>query len=529
MADLSQLVGSQFAGRFLVERLLGKGGMGAVYLCRHEVLGRPFALKLLHRRMLEQDDAVARFRREARAASAIEHPNVTYVYDFGHNDEGWPYLVMEYVEGTMLAETLAAGRLPMPRVLSILVQTANALAAAHERSVVHRDLKPQNIALTRRQGSEEPLVKVLDFGLAKFTGALGKAATLQTARGQCMGTPAYMSPEQCAGDPDVDVASDVYSFGIVAFELLTGSLPFLGSIPSILGGHIHGVPPRVSDARSEGEISPALDALVERCLTKKPGERPRADELADELTRLLRPARRATAALYAAGADTQLDENAATVIGTDPTAAGLLGGSAEPVHPLDALAREVEQLAFELLDRGLGSSELALALADERAVSDRAMALESSLDLLRGEAVHHEIRAREREGRLRRLLVALEREKDAAAKAEPTASRGASARTVTYGKAAGLPEVQLVELCRRIESTGAVLRELWSGLDERLSAIEAQVADSAATLSQLHDETRTKRARLLRLVEEAGRPLRGRVDGGLTALFARAGLWRTEA
>jgi serine/threonine-protein kinase len=215
-------VGSIVADRYHVMKKLGEGGMGQVYLAEHVKMGRKSALKVMHPGMKSDVDAISRFNREAANASRIAHPNVASVYDFGETPDGIIYLAMEFVDGPPLTSIIEQqGALPPKRAADIVRQTADALAVAHDMGIVHRDLKPDNIMVARtRDGGD--LVKVVDFGIAK---AAGNEAQKVTKTGLVVGTPEYMSPEQLSGDK-LDGRSDIYSLGLVAFNMLTGTLPF---------------------------------------------------------------------------------------------------------------------------------------------------------------------------------------------------------------------------------------------------------------------------------------------------------------
>jgi len=269
--DTELEAGSLFAGRFRIQRLIGSGGMGTVYLAEHEILRRAVALKLLRRYLLADLNVMGRFQREARAASRIVHPHITQVYDFGHSEDGVPYLVMEYVEGLTLQDAIDHdGAFAIPRALHVMVQVARALAAAHEAEVIHRDLKPNNVVLGTSQGQAD-FVKLLDFGLAKIFGP--EATASLSTQGMLFGTPEYMSPEQIGGT-DIDHRVDLYSFGILAFELLAGRVPFDGTPVEIMAAHLERDAPAPSVAGSRADIPAAADELVQRCLAKRPEERP---------------------------------------------------------------------------------------------------------------------------------------------------------------------------------------------------------------------------------------------------------------
>ncbi|HEX3868164.1 MAG TPA: protein kinase [Gemmatimonadaceae bacterium] len=218
----TDMVGSIIADRYHVLKKLGEGGMGQVYLVEHVKMGRKSALKVMHPSMKSDVDAISRFNREAANASRIAHPNVAAVYDFGETTDGIIYLAMEFVEGPPLTSVIAQqGALAPKRAAEIVRQSSEALAVAHDMGIVHRDLKPDNIMIAKtRDGGD--LVKVVDFGIAKAAGSENQKVT---KTGLVVGTPEYMSPEQLAGDK-LDGRSDIYSLALVAFNMMTGTLPF---------------------------------------------------------------------------------------------------------------------------------------------------------------------------------------------------------------------------------------------------------------------------------------------------------------
>jgi serine/threonine-protein kinase len=268
---MSEMQGQVIGGRFRIERLIGEGGMGAVYEATHETLPRKFAIKILRPELAHQKNFIERFRREAIAAARIEHPNVIYMTDFGYTEDGSVYLVMEYLEGVGLDEVITRQiRMPVNRALPILIQVADALHHAHVQRVIHRDLKPENIQLTTVRGQKD-FVKILDFGIAKLREPEFDKMAL-TMQGQVFGTAEYMSPEQATGE-ELDGRSDLYAVGILAYEMLTGDPPFLGTPMEVLRAHVKSKPRPPSSKLKEHHIPPALDALVLRCLAKDPDER----------------------------------------------------------------------------------------------------------------------------------------------------------------------------------------------------------------------------------------------------------------
>jgi len=257
-------------GSYHVGRKLGEGGMGAVYLGHHTLLGRRAAIKVLLPALSEREDLVNRFFNEARAATSISDPGVVQIFDFGYHTDGSAFIIMEYLDGESLDARLARfGRLAAADALRLARQAATSLAAAHAQNIVHRDLKPENIYLVRDpEVASGERVKILDFGIAKLSDDHpSRGAMMKTQTGALMGTPVYMSPEQCRGASELDHRSDIYALGCVLFQLLVGVPPFEGEgMGEIIARHITEAP------RAPG-ISPAVDAIVLRCLAKEPGER----------------------------------------------------------------------------------------------------------------------------------------------------------------------------------------------------------------------------------------------------------------
>jgi len=266
--------GDSFAGRTIgrlrITRLVGQGGMGAVYEAEHETLPQRFAVKILRGDIVRDARFVERFRREAIAASRIDHPGIVRITDFGQLETGEHYLVMEFIEGEGLDQVIRrSSPMGLSRAVPILIQIADALDAAHGAEIVHRDLKPENVLLYTLRGQPD-LVKVFDFGIAKIqSGPISGRLTMQ---GQIFGTAEYVSPEQ-GSDKEVDSRSDIYSLGVLAFELSTGSPPFEGPGADVLVAHLQRPPPPPSSRVPGGAILPAFDAIVLRCLAKKPADR----------------------------------------------------------------------------------------------------------------------------------------------------------------------------------------------------------------------------------------------------------------
>jgi serine/threonine-protein kinase len=271
------LVGELLGGRYQIERLIGEGGMGAVYQAEHKLMRKRLAVKVLHPEMGRLPEVVARFEREAMAAAHIDHPNVAAATDFGKLDDGSFFLVLEYVEGRSLREVIGEGRLAQGRALHVMRQIATALARAQALGIVHRDLKPENIMLVHRDGDSD-FVKVLDFGIAKvpvaeLVGDPPPVGQALTQLGMVYGTPEYMAPEQALGQ-SVDGRADLYALGAMAFEMFTGKRPYdHESKVTLLGMHVIAPIPRMADRAPEACVAPEIEAIVTRLLAKEAAAR----------------------------------------------------------------------------------------------------------------------------------------------------------------------------------------------------------------------------------------------------------------
>jgi serine/threonine-protein kinase len=316
MAVSDTLIGALFDGRYRIIRKLGSGGMANVYLAEDEELGRRVAIKILNDRHASDDQFVERFRREAKNAAGLSHPNIVSIYDRGEA-EGTYYIAMEYLEGRSLKERIVAdGPLPIRDAIEVARQILGAIGFAHRRGIVHRDIKPHNVLLVQ-DGAGDERFKVTDFGISRTT------ASQMTEAGSIVGTAQYLSPEQARGAP-VDQRSDVYSVGIVLYELLTGKLPFTGETPlEIAMKHLSEVPKPPSQLRPE--VPADLDMIVLRALAKDPADRfESAEEMDRELARVAggagvtsETAEAATAVLAGAG----VADTAPTMISRRPVVA----------------------------------------------------------------------------------------------------------------------------------------------------------------------------------------------------------------
>ncbi len=278
------LVGQTLAEKYLIEQLIKRGGMGAVYRGKHVLMDKTVAIKVLRPSLAGDDVIVARFSREAKAASRISHPHAVTVTDFGEAESGVVFLVMEYLDGRTLKDIIRSeGPMPLRRAVEITRQVSGALDAAHQQGVVHRDLKSDNIMLSQTNGGD--WAKVLDFGIAKIQQPEGARDHDITAPNLVIGTPQYMSPEQCSQTGPIDARSDVYSLGVIIYEMLSGRVPFTGESPTvIMMKQVQDPPPSILDARPD--LPASVDRLIERALAKQPADRfQTAGELAAVLSK----------------------------------------------------------------------------------------------------------------------------------------------------------------------------------------------------------------------------------------------------
>ena len=265
-AIVDPFIGAIIAGRYVIEEVIGEGGMATVYRARHKLIDRPCAVKIMNPTLAKEPKVRERFRREAKSAQTLAHPNVIEIFDQGETDEGTPYIVMELLAGRTLAELTAKGPTPMDRALPVMIQMTRAIARAHDLGVVHRDLKPENIFIVHRADGRD-LVKVLDFGIAR-----SRADSRLTSTGELFGTPEYLAPERITGG-EAGASVDLYALGVIFFEMATGKLPFDGKDPTtLLLKHVKEVPrrPRAVEPR----VPEKLDVLAMQLLEKDPKLRP---------------------------------------------------------------------------------------------------------------------------------------------------------------------------------------------------------------------------------------------------------------
>jgi len=270
LVTLNPMLGSTIEGKFRIDQQLGRGAMGTVYRATQLNLERPVAVKVMRSDILSNPVAIERFKREALAIARLKHPRIVSIYDYGVAPEVGAYIVMEYLEGRPLnAEVKDRGRLPIDQAIRWMRQICSAVAVAHSAGVIHRDLKPHNIFLETTQ--DGPFVKVLDFGLAKLQRGAEEGVGSLTKSGTLVGSPPYMSPEQCEDLP-LDAQSDIYSLGCVFYEMVAGRPPFVGSSPiDTLVKHMNEVP--APPSAYSAEIPEGVDSVLLKALAKHKQDR----------------------------------------------------------------------------------------------------------------------------------------------------------------------------------------------------------------------------------------------------------------
>ncbi len=279
----SELSAGVRVGEYEVEAKIGEGAMGTVYRAVHPAIGRHVAIKVMTPKLFDEPESVKRFVAEARAVAAIRHPGIVDVFGFGRLPDNRTYLVMEWLDGSSLAARMQQGLLPFEEACDMLRQIARALEAAHGKGIIHRDLKPENVFIHHIDG-EKPQCKLLDFGLAKVTNK-EDGLVARTRTGQMLGTPLYMSPEQCKSK-GVDHRTDIYALGCMAYEMLCGKVPFdRDNIAELISAHLVIDPPRPTSIKPD--LSPVLDELLLGMVAKNPDERPTLAEVRRTISSVL--------------------------------------------------------------------------------------------------------------------------------------------------------------------------------------------------------------------------------------------------
>jgi len=267
------LLGATLAEKYLVMSEIGRGGMSIVYKGKHTLMDRIVAIKMLISQLVEDQTSTKRFQQEAQAVSCLAHPNVIGVHDFGIAPTGQPYIVMDFLVGESLADVIKRDScVPEARAVPIFKQACDALDHAHKKGIIHRDLKSSNVMLVEEEGKRD-IVKVVDFGIAKLMPSSGKQAQNLTQTGEIFGSPIYMSPEQCLGQP-LDARSDIYSMGVLMYEALTGLPPLMGhTIVETMQKHVGTKPEAMGKTRPDLRFSPEIEAIVAKSLAKSADER----------------------------------------------------------------------------------------------------------------------------------------------------------------------------------------------------------------------------------------------------------------
>jgi serine/threonine-protein kinase len=416
-APSDPLLGRVLGGRYRLLERLGQGGMGTVFRALHTLMDKQVAVKILRAEMSSDGEAVARFHREARSASRLDHDHCIRVTDFGQSNDGdgLLYLVMELLDGVSLGQVVRRGPVPAARAAAIGAAVAEALAHAHEQGVVHRDLKPDNVFLARRPRGRE-LVKVLDFGLAKLMSdsALGAPDNAALTRdGTVFGTPEYMAPEQAEGEK-LDGRTDLYALGVILYQLVTGDVPFRASnFVALLTKQVSEPPLPPRARRPDLDIPVELEAVILRCLEKRPDQRyTTADALAEALEPIaerdpshlmLLPSRARPASQETSADDPATDRPSHKLHATPPgtSSPGVSPGVSPEtsVDPLDESPGEVPQRSgrkLVLVAGGLAmlaAAATTLLFAEKRAPRPAPAALPS---LTAGEAPHEKIELAEK-------------------------------------------------------------------------------------------------------------------------------------
>jgi serine/threonine protein kinase len=293
---VDKLIGEVLANRYQIESRLGEGAMGSVYRARHIKVGRPFAVKVLHPRLLADDKTLQRFEREAELAGRLHHPNVIGVVDVGETTDGLRYMVMDFAEGHDLATLLNEAPMPPERVINLTRQMLEGLYHAHEAGLIHRDFKPENVIVEKDAHGEE-VPRIVDFGIAilREGGDPTNGTGRLTTNGLVLGTPHYMAPEQAVNDP-IDHRIDLFALGIMIYEMLCGKLPFDGHGAEVARANLLLDPPKISDRVPYLEVDPLLEAFARRLMLKKRDQRPATAKVALTLLALIDSDREAAAA-----------------------------------------------------------------------------------------------------------------------------------------------------------------------------------------------------------------------------------------
>lgn len=482
------MVQADLGPRYQVLSLLGEGAMGQVYLVRHRELGRTEAIKVLKPQVALDERFVARFRREARATNRLNHPNIVAMHDFGRLPDGRFYLSMEYADGKSLASIMREQvSLPFARALRILIQLASAVDHAHSRGVLHRDLKPPNLMLVQHRGKDDVL-KVLDFGVSKIISQDYNESIMVSQDGIVFGTPLYMAPEQFYKHPN-DPRSDIYAIGCLAYELVTGSPPFTGSIPEVVRAHVETPAPRPGADAPRGDVGAEFDEVVMRCMEKAPAQRYQsAGDLVRDLLVLepsvhgeRRPELDATVIPEMRPLELSEPVSGSTTVIAHAVPDFLVAEVSAPVG--DAVRAErneaVRELAECLLDHGANDARLTIGVADVRAVEHDMAQCEAESRALAVRESRAEQTYREREGMLRFAIGELIFDRDNKATDRPRADLDFQISEL---------ETRLAEVSKELEVELERIAEQGIALAARRATLEERRREHYARLSKLVDE-----------------------------------------
>ena len=480
------MVGTELDGRYRILSKLGEGAMGEVYLVEHLGLGRKEALKILRASLDDSPTLVARFRREARATNRLQHHNIVSVYDFGRLPDGRFYISNEFADGDALDRVLArTGVLPVPRAVAILYQLAEAIDHAHSRGVIHRDLKPANLILVVRRGQADVL-KVLDFGVAKIIAPDYAESMGATGRGEVFGTPSYMAPEQIGARGD-DPRIDIYQFGCIAFELVTGQPPFTGRTLEVMNDHLHKAAPTPSEVKPDAGISVALDHIILRCLEKRPQRRFQSGaEIAAALSELttapvavMPPESRRSAAVDITNPDVSPRWFIAETTEAEPDSPPA-APAADRSEARQAFEAVLLQLAETLIDHGCSDFHITITAADIAGTRGELDAVVSRMRELELARTSLDKRARDSAARFRFAVGELRFE------LEQARQRGAVNPDIEFQL--GHLESRMAELAAQSERELDAIEDRAITLAADRDNLEEQLADRFATLEQLVNE-----------------------------------------
>jgi eukaryotic-like serine/threonine-protein kinase len=488
------VIGTIQEGRYRILRKLGAGGQGEVYLAEHVHLGRHEAIKVLREDVATDADFVSRFRREARATNRVQHPHIVGVYDFGRLRDGRYFLAMEYVDGERLDHVIGGAPMGVKRALRIALQVARALGHAHSMEVVHRDLKPANVILTRHR-TQDDVVKVLDFGMAKILESAGVDNVVRTLGGTLLGTGPYMAPEQFLDQAAADPRMDVYGAGVILYEMVTGRTPFDGGMVAQMDQHMRKPPERPSRRQPAAGISRELDELILRALAKRPAERFADGNALAEALDVMIAAMGAGAAVRKTKLGVEvprpLDDFAGDTDASSPNALGPLSNKTPTTGPSTGTdpgsgVGGAGDASYTTTDRMTRGDAIEIAAAALETVADALLdARVADAGLVAQAAQLRD--ARRNAARLRAEAVALEARAEALEHSarERQASLSFAIGELTFDRDSGVNDdagddvdVQIEALSQSLANLGAETRAALAAIDEQALAVAGGVHDA---------------------------------------------------